>query len=191
MSGKRYESLLDRMYFTGDDGYQNFLVFTPMLSSPILDSNKKVTNSVSTRISFEKIQPFDTNLGTTMSNLANGRVILKLNNFVLVQKSSSSMQTNFISNLYIVYELNNWPRNRTNNSPQRNSFGTVKLVRNAIKFNLPVMIEEQHLMEKIHGVLIITLLEMLQFVVLIIVHHFILIIKKLTFQYQVKDQQMV
>ena len=91
MSGKRYESLLDRMYFTGDDGYQNFLVFTPMLSSPILDSNKKVTNSVSTRISFEKIQPFATNLGTTMSNLANGRIILKLNNFVLVQKSSSSM----------------------------------------------------------------------------------------------------
>ena len=33
-------------------------------------------------------------------------------------------------------------------------------------------------MEKVHGVLIMTLLEMLQFLVLIIVHHFILKIEK-------------
>ena len=31
-------------YFTVNDGYQNFLVFSLMLSSLILDSNKKVTN---------------------------------------------------------------------------------------------------------------------------------------------------
>ena len=44
ISEKRYDFLLDRMYFTGDDGYQNFLVFPPMLSSLILDSNRKVTD---------------------------------------------------------------------------------------------------------------------------------------------------
>ena len=37
-------------------------------------------------------------------------------------------------NLYIVYELNNWPPNPTNNIPVKNClFGTAKLVRNAIK----------------------------------------------------------
>ena len=66
------------MYFTGNDGYQNFLVFAPMLSSVMLDCNKKVTNWISTVISSEKIKPFDTGLEPTMSNLANGRVKLKI-----------------------------------------------------------------------------------------------------------------
>ena len=74
------------MYFTGDDGYQNFLVFAPMHSSLIFDSNKKVTNLISTEISSEKNKLFGTNLEPTMSNLANGRVTLKYNNSVLVQK---------------------------------------------------------------------------------------------------------
>ena len=53
----------------------------------------------------EKNKPFDTNLEPTMSNVANGRVILKFNNSVLVQKSSSSLYSNFILNLHIIYEL--------------------------------------------------------------------------------------
>ena len=63
------------MYFTGDDGYQNFLVFAPILSLLVLDSNEKVTNWMSTGISSEKIKSFDTNLEPSMTNLANGRVI--------------------------------------------------------------------------------------------------------------------
>ena len=46
------------------------------------------------------------------------------------------------------------------------------------KVNLPAMVEEQHLMEKVHGVLAMTLLEILQFLVKIIVYQLILIIKK-------------
>ena len=92
------------MYFTGNDGYQNLLVFVPMLSSVILDSNKKFTNWESTRISPEKIKPFDTNLEPTMPDLANARVNLKFNNSVLVQKNLSSLYSNFILNLYIVYK---------------------------------------------------------------------------------------
>ena len=34
--------LLGRMYFTGNEGYQNFPVFASMLISLILDSNKEV-----------------------------------------------------------------------------------------------------------------------------------------------------
>ena len=78
------------MYFTGDDGYQNFLVFAPLLSSLILDSNKKVTDWISTGIWSEKIKPIDIELELTMSNLANGRVYLKFKNSVFVQKNFSS-----------------------------------------------------------------------------------------------------
>ena len=63
------------MYFTGDDGYQNFLVFAPILSLLVLDSNEKVTNWMSTGISSEKFKSFDTKLEPSMTNLANGRVI--------------------------------------------------------------------------------------------------------------------
>ena len=69
-----------------------------------------------------------------MSNLANGRVILKFTNSVLLQKNFSSLYSNCILKLYIVYELNNWSRNPTNNfTPNNCLFGTVKLVKNAIK----------------------------------------------------------
>ena len=66
------------MYFTDNDGYQIFLVFCSMLNSLILDSNKKVTNWISTGISSEKIKPLDTTFEPTMSNLANGKVVLNL-----------------------------------------------------------------------------------------------------------------
>ena len=126
------------MYFTGNDCYQNFLVFAPMLniskSSLILDSNKKVISWILTGISSEKIKPYDTNLEPTMSNLANGRVILKFNIPVLVQSIFSSLYSNFIINLYIVCELINGPRNPTNNFTLKNGlFGTVNLTKNADK----------------------------------------------------------
>ena len=75
ISEKSNDLLLGRMYFTGDDGYQNFLVFAPILSLLILNSNEKVTNWMSTGISSEKINSFDINLEPSMTNLANGRVI--------------------------------------------------------------------------------------------------------------------
>ena len=66
------------MCFKGNAGFQNFLVFVPMLSSLVLDSNKNVTNWISTAILSENIKRFYTNLEQTMSNLANGRVNVTL-----------------------------------------------------------------------------------------------------------------
>ena len=44
------------------------------------------------------------------------------------------LYSNFILNLYIVYELNNWSDNPSNDFEIRNClFGTAKLVRNTIK----------------------------------------------------------
>ena len=71
------------MYFTGDDSYQNFPVFALMLSSLTLEQEKN--SGYQPDLSPEKIKSFDTNFEPTMSNLANGTVILKLKNSVLVQ----------------------------------------------------------------------------------------------------------
>ena len=62
--------MLGRIYFIGDNSSQNFLVFAPMLNSLKLelDSNKKVTDWISTGVSSEKIKPFDTSLEPTLSN---------------------------------------------------------------------------------------------------------------------------
>ena len=56
-------------------------------------------------------------------------------NIVFVQnKFSFVLYSYVILNLYIVYELNTWPRNPTNNFLLKNHFfGTFKLVRNIIK----------------------------------------------------------
>ena len=84
-----------RTYFTDSDGYQKILVFALMFNSITLDNNKKVTNWISTGQLPEEMKLFDVNLVPTMTNLANGRISLKL---VLVQKSSSFLHSNFISN---------------------------------------------------------------------------------------------
>ena len=67
--------MLGRMYFTSGDCYQNFLAFATMLTLLILDSNRNVSNWISTGISSEKMIPCKTDLEPTMSNLVNGRVI--------------------------------------------------------------------------------------------------------------------
>ena len=69
ISEQGYDFLLGRMYFTGNDGYQNFVVFAPFLSFLILHSNRKVTNWVSTGISHEQMKPFNTGLESKISNL--------------------------------------------------------------------------------------------------------------------------
>ena len=105
-----------------------------MLSSLMLVNNKKVAKWILTPISSAKAKPFDTKLESTKFNLANGWVVLKFINSFLVQKSSSSSYSNYILNVYILYKLNNWPRNPTDNLLLKNGlFGTMKLVRNAIK----------------------------------------------------------
>ena len=51
-----------------------------------------------------------------------------------MQKGSASLYSNFILDLYVVYELNNWPCYPKNNFPVKNClFGKAKLVKNAIK----------------------------------------------------------
>ena len=86
-----------------------------------------------TGILFENTKWFDTNLELTISYLANGRAIYKFNS-VLVKNNFSSLNSNCISNLYIVCKLNTWLGYQTNNFTLKNClFGTVKLTRNTEK----------------------------------------------------------
>ena len=72
-----------------------------------------------------------------MSNLANGRVRIKLSNSVLIQKTSSSFYSNFFLSFYMVYELNNWQDNPSNNFTLKNCLlSATKLTRNTIKSRL-------------------------------------------------------
>ena len=102
ISEKGYDFLLGKMHFTGNDGQQNFLAFSPILSSLILDKDKKFTKWIRTGISSKNIKRSDTSCEPTMSNLINGSALLKFNNSVSVQKSLSSMCNNFIWSFYIV-----------------------------------------------------------------------------------------
>ena len=108
--------LLGRIYFKDDDGYQKVLVFAPVLNSVTLDNSKRVTDWLSTQVPPEKRGPINTSFVLIMPN----RINLKFNNSVLEQKNSSSLYSNFILNLSIVDELNNWLRNFSNNFALKN-----------------------------------------------------------------------
>ena len=92
--------------FTGNEDYQNFLVFSSMLDSVTQDNNNQnVINSISSQISPENIGPFGSSLAPIMSNSGNSKVSMKHNNPISVQRDSSSLYNNFILNLHMVYEL--------------------------------------------------------------------------------------
>ena len=78
----------------------------------------------------KRMSSFGSSPASVMSNLGNGKIILKFNKSVLVQQNSFSLYSIFILNLYMVYNLNNWSRNFTF---KKCLFGTLKLARNAIK----------------------------------------------------------
>ena len=110
----------------------------------------------------KKIETFEIALERIMSNLANGRANLKFNNSVLVRKSLSLSHGKFFLNLYIAYELNTWPSNPTNDFLLKTIlFGTANQSEMHTKVNLLIMVQEQHLMEKASGFLVMTLLEVL------------------------------
>ena len=83
---KGYGFLLGRMYFTGSDGYQNLLVFPPMLNLLIMDSNDKITKWIESGISPKNIKPFDPSLAPIISTFGVGGISIKFHNSVLVQK---------------------------------------------------------------------------------------------------------
>ena len=74
-------------------------------------------------------------------------------------------QNNYLSkivNIYIINDLNAWPRNPTNNFKFKNClFGATNIVKIVIKKSMYIVDTELHLIVQVHGLLVITLLEML------------------------------
>ena len=75
-------------YFKGENGYQNFFVFPPMVSTLKLAGSKKVTY-------LEPIMP----------NLPNGRVILKVNNSVVIVQLSTQVLMVLYRRIFLNKEL--------------------------------------------------------------------------------------
>ena len=99
-----------------------------------------------------------------------------------MQKKLSSLYSNFILNLYIVYELNTLPRNPINNFALKNRlFDTVKLTRNAGKSKFTYNGREITFDRKSYWSFDNATARNVVFFVLIIAHHLILIIKKSNF----------
>ena len=67
-----------------------------------------------------------------------------------------------IVNVYIVHDLDTWPRNPTNNFKLKNClFGPTTIIKNGDKENWGYSCYEIHLIAEVSGFLIITMLEML------------------------------
>ena len=74
------------MYFTDYNGYHIFLAFQQCLIS--YNNNKNYKSWTSTEIPPKKNKPFASILGPIMCNLGNGKIRMKFNSSVLVQKEN-------------------------------------------------------------------------------------------------------
>ena len=74
-------------------------------------------------------------------------------------------QNNYASkilNVYIVYDLDAWSRNSTKNFKFKNCLlRLTRVIKTVIKQSMYIVATEQYLIVQVHGVLIMTLLEML------------------------------
>ena len=67
-----------------------------------------------------------------------------------------------IVNVYIFYDLDNWPKNLRRNFTLKDClFGSTNIVKDNVKESMYIAATEQHLMEKVRSVLVMALLEML------------------------------
>ena len=65
-------------------------------------------------------------------------------------------------NAYIICDFDAWPNNPLNNFNLKHSlFGATNKVEKVIKKSGCIVAMEQHLMEQVHGILVMTLLKML------------------------------
>ena len=78
------------------------------------------------------------------------------------------------------FDLDDWPKIPPNNLNKNCFFSATNIVKSSNKGKyIYLAAMKLHLMEQIHGALVMTLLELLQFLALIIVHHLMLIITKI------------
>ena len=183
ISTKYYSSLLGRMYFTRDDGFQNMFVYQPTFNT-LKYKNTSTEDSVSWRtkgVYNAKHIRLNSNFLPNI-NYFERKIGIQFNNNSLVAEQNNYL-TKFI-NVYIVYDLDHWPNNSLRNFIlNKVLFGATNIVKNnnkekyvysgyGIAFDGKVSWRFNHNFAR--NVIIFGL---------IIVHHFILTVLKMFFYY--------
>ena len=114
LSIKDYSFLQARMYFTSDNGLQNMFVYQPIFNSLKYKSTNTeyVISWKPRRVYNSKLMRLNSNLSPNIEYFEN-KIGIQFNNTPLVVEKNN--YTTKIVNVYIVYDLDNWPK-----SPLRN-----------------------------------------------------------------------
>ena len=134
LTTKDYNVFLGRIYFTSNDGSQNTFVYQPTLDTLELKKNKG-TNYVlcwkSKGVYNSKLKPVHTAFLHSIK-LSEYRIGIKFDEDPLAVEQNNYLTK--IVNVYIVYDLDAWPRNPTNNLKFKNClFGATNIIKNSDK----------------------------------------------------------
>ena len=129
-----YNFFLGRTYFASNDGSQNTFVYQPTLDTLELKKDKGTDYVLSWKskgVYNSKLKPFHTAFLHTIK-LSEYRIGIKFDEDPLAVAQSNYLTK--IVNVYIVYDLDAWPRNPNNNLKFNNClFGATNIIKNSDK----------------------------------------------------------
>ena len=101
------------MYFTGDDEFQNMFVYQPTFNTIKCKntSTEYVITWKSKRVYNSKLTAINNDFAPNIKYKK--KVGLQFNNTPLVIKTKPLLNENVYKNVYIVYDLDNWPKMRS------------------------------------------------------------------------------
>ena len=129
---KDYNFFLGRIYFTSNDGSQNTFVYQPTLDA------LEVTKGTDYVISWKSKGVFNSKLKPLYTVVFNSLKLSEYRFGIKFDKDPLAVeQNNYLTkivNVYIVYQLNTWPKTPTNNFKFKNClFGATNVVKNSDK----------------------------------------------------------
>ena len=131
---KDYNSFLGRIYFTSSDGSQNTFVYQPTFDTLEFKKDKGTDYVLSWKskgVYNFKLKPLYTAFLRSI-NLCGYRIGIKFDKDPLAVEQNNYLSK--IVNVYIVYNLDAWPRNPTNNFKFKNClFRATNIVKNSDK----------------------------------------------------------
>ena len=134
LTTKDYNFFLGRIYFTSNDGSQNTFIYQPTLDALELKKDKGtdyVLSCKSKGVYNSKLKPLYTAFLHSIK-LSEYRIGIEFDKDPFAVEQNNYLTK--IVNVYIVYDLDAWPRNPTNNFKFKNClFGTLNIVKNSDK----------------------------------------------------------
>ena len=159
---KDYHFSVLRIYFTSNDGSQNTFLHQPTLDALELKKDEGTDYVLSWKskgVFSSKLKPLYAAF-LQIKKLSEYRIGIKFYKDSLAVEQNNYW--NKVVNAYIAYDLDAWPRNPAKNSKFNNClFRETNILNNSDKKSMYIVDTEQNLIVQVHGVLIITLLEML------------------------------